>query len=152
MNYTFVYNEEGSKLSTLQRRYKVESFQTALLDIFLLSQCDYLVCTFSSNVCRMAYELMQVRYVDASWRFKSLDDMFYFHGQNPHTAEAIQDHIPESKEEIELKVGDSVVINYNLWNGYYIGTNTRTEKLGLFPSYKIKDVIKSAKIRNDLII
>ena len=70
----------------------VISFQ----DIHMLSISDFLVCTFSSQVnqqnarflkliiklnvmaqvCRIAYELMQQHHVDASDRFKSLDDIW----------------------------------------------------------------------------
>ena len=63
----------------------------------MLSISDFLVCTFSSQVnhknarflkliiklnvmaqvCRIAYELMQQHHVDASDRFKSLDDIWW---------------------------------------------------------------------------
>ena len=68
----------------------------AVQDIHMLSISDFLVCTFSSQVnhknarflkliiklnfmaqvCRIAYELMQQHHVDASDRFKSLDDIW----------------------------------------------------------------------------
>lgn len=52
----------------------------AIIDIMRLASADFLVCTFSSNMCRLAYELMQTKYHgDASWRFRSLDDSYYFH-------------------------------------------------------------------------
>ena len=31
-----------------------------ITDVLILSKSQYLVCTFSSNLCRLAYELMQV--------------------------------------------------------------------------------------------
>jgi glycoprotein 6-alpha-L-fucosyltransferase len=96
----------------------------------------------------MAYELMQDRYPDASWRFFSLDDMYYFGGQNHHIMLAIHDHIPENSDEIEIKTGDRISIAGNHWNGYSKGRNTRTGNLGLFPSYKVKDTIQSANKRS----
>ena len=57
------------------------------------------------QVCRVAYELMQVDNGDASTWFKSLDDVFYFGGQTNNPWTAIQDHVPVRPEEIELKVG-----------------------------------------------
>ena len=36
------------------------------------------------QVCRIAYEIMQTRHIDAADRFKSLDDIFYFGGQSEH--------------------------------------------------------------------
>jgi glycoprotein 6-alpha-L-fucosyltransferase len=49
----------------------------------------------------------------------------------------------EENNEIELKVGDLVGIAGNHWNGYSKGLNKRTKKEGLFPSYKVKDVVVS---------
>lgn len=49
-------------------------------DIYLLSECDYIVCTFSSNVCRLAYELMQQRRRDASQQYFSLDKGYHLAG------------------------------------------------------------------------
>jgi glycoprotein 6-alpha-L-fucosyltransferase len=112
------------------------------MDIYYLSKCDYLVCTFSSQVCRMSYELMQIRYGDASWRFKSLDDIYYFGGQNSHYVIAVANHKPQSVDEIEIKIGDKIGIAGNHWNGYSKGTNMRTNQMGLFPSYKVKDYIE----------
>ena len=99
------------------------------MDIYFLSRCDYLVCTFSSNLCRLAYELMQKHYADASWRFNSLDDVYYTHGQTKHLVQSLYDH--ESKgDEIELKKGDLIHLAGNHWNGYSKGVNQRTMMLG----------------------
>lgn len=86
---------------------------------------------------------MQARYPDASWRFRSLDDVYYFGGQNRHNVRAVYDHVPRvDLGEIELKTGDLIVLAGNHWNGYSKGKNSRTEKEGLFPSYKVKDVVQ----------
>ena len=37
-----------------------------------------------SQVSRIAYEIMQTRFPDAADRFKSLDDIWYFGGQDEH--------------------------------------------------------------------
>ncbi len=86
---------------------------------------------------------MQVRFPDASWRFRSLDDVYYFGGGNGHRVVAIRDHDPFSSFEIELKKGDIIGLAGNHWNGFSKGTNTRTNKVGLFPSYKVKDIVVS---------
>lgn len=143
-NYKFVFNKEIAQSAVLSSRYSPTSLKGVIQDIYQLSQCDYLVCTFSSQVCRMAYELMQPRYPDASWRFKSLDDIYYFGGQNDHKMRAIYNHIAENENEIDLIEGDIVGIAGDHWNGYSKGKNERTGKIGLFPSYKVKDIIVSA--------
>ena len=138
-----MFIESNARLAAMSSRYSPESAQGVILDIHFLSQCDYLVCTFSSQVCRMAYELMQARFPDASWRFKSLDDVYYFGGQNGHTMVAIYDHEPSGLDhaEIELRVGDELGLAGNHWNGFSKVRNFRTFKDGLVPSYKIKDIV-----------
>ena len=84
---------------------------------------------------------MQQYHIDASDRFKSLDDIWYFGGQNEHQQIAIMNHKPSEVGEIELKVGDIVKIAGNHWNGFNMGTNHRTEKVGLYPEYKTKEVL-----------
>lgn len=54
-----------------------------------------------------------------------------------HEQIAVEDHTPENKEEIELKVGDTIGIAGNHWNGFSKGVNRRTEKSGMYPSYKV---------------
>jgi glycoprotein 6-alpha-L-fucosyltransferase len=127
----------------LNERYTPASAEGVILDIYYLSQCEYLVCTFSSQVCRLAYEYMQVRFPDASWRFRSLDDVYYFGGGNGHEVVAIRDHEPRrGTSEIELKKGDVIGLAGNHWNGFSKGNNKRTNKIGLFPSFKVRDIIQ----------
>ena len=133
---------KNAKSANLNMRYSPESAKGVILDIHFLSQCDFLVCTFSSQVCRLAYEYMQTRYTDASWRFRSLDDVYYYGGQNEHVVVALYDHIPKvGTGEIELKKNDLISLAGNHWNGFSKGKNSRTKKVGLFPSYKVKDTI-----------
>ena len=57
--------------------------------------------------------------------------------------EALYDHKEDrSNNEIELKKGDLIELAGNHWNGLSKGTNKRTNLNGLFPSYKVKDVIQ----------
>jgi glycoprotein 6-alpha-L-fucosyltransferase len=109
----------------------------------------------SSTVCRLVYELLQLKHSDASWRFRSLDEYFYvFAGQRIHRV-ALYDHTPSSKNtsvienEIELKVGDVVTLihyesanvrNFTM-NGYVLAKNERTNISGYVPMYKLMNQI-----------
>ena len=42
-----------------QKNFPKEIIESTLIDLYLLSSCDYLVCDVSSNLCRLAYELKQ---------------------------------------------------------------------------------------------
>jgi glycoprotein 6-alpha-L-fucosyltransferase len=80
---------------------------------------------------------MQTLHPDASNRFKSLDDIYYFGGQNGHSQFAIYPHEPRGTDEIQLVPGDHVGIAGNHWDGYSKGNNRRTGRTGLYPSYKV---------------
>lgn len=65
-------------------------------------------------------------YPDASSRFKSLDDIYYYGGQNAHNVISVMDHQPKNAEQIAIKTGDLVGIAGNHWNGFSKGKNVRT--------------------------
>ncbi|KAK3604699.1 hypothetical protein CHS0354_008259 [Potamilus streckersoni] len=144
--YDFISDQEVSKSADPRNRYQLTSLYGVLQDIILLSRCNYLVCTFSSQICRLAYELMQTYNGDASSNVQSLDDMFYFGGQTEHIMDVREPHVPREQGEIRLDWNDSVGIAGNHWNGYSKGRNRRTGETGLFLAYKIKDRLKRAKM------
>ena len=132
-----------------QPRFSPSSAQGIILDLHFLSSCDYLVCTFGSNVCRLAYELMQTRFPDGAWRYRSLDEVYPLDAKKSSKMVAIYSHL-ENKErnEIELNEGDEVTyITYwdgnrnGHWNGYSNVQNVRTKMRGFVPSYKIERII-----------
>ncbi|XP_011496269.1 PREDICTED: alpha-(1,6)-fucosyltransferase, partial [Ceratosolen solmsi marchali] len=143
LEYEIIADTDIAQTASVSRRYSNLSLQGIIIDIHFLSLCDYLVCTFSSQVCRVAYELMQTQYLDASNRFASLDDIYYYGGQNPHPQIVILDHIPKREGEIELRINDEIEVYGNHWDGYSKGRNLRTSITGLFPSFKVKNCIKS---------
>ncbi|KAI0979538.1 hypothetical protein GJ496_009538, partial [Pomphorhynchus laevis] len=141
-DYQFLYNKNSTLSASLNNRYSKASSVFVILDILLLSKCDFIVCTFSSNVCRLAYELMQTRYPDGSWRFRSLDYIYHYNSQLPHNYIAIEDHTQSG--DISFVKGDIIGIKGNYWNGYCKGTNKRTNETGLFPCYKTVDQFLTA--------
>lgn len=144
--YEVIGDAEVARLAAVSTRYTDNALNGIILDIYLLSQSDYLVCTFSSQVCRVAYEIMQTLYPDASHRFKSLDDIYYYGGQNPHNQIAVIPHKPRNQDEIQLEFGDLVGVAGNHWNGMSKGKSRRTNVVGMFPSFKVMDRIETAKL------
>lgn len=141
--YVFIGDQKVSKSAAVSTRYSSNSLKGIITDIHMLSRTDYLVCTFSSQVCRVAYEIMQYLKVDASDNFKSLDDIWYFGGQDEHQQVAVMEHKPGNRDEIELKVGDVIGVAGNHWNGFNKGRNHRTNRIGLYPQYKTREKVKS---------
>ena len=50
---------------------------------------------------------------------------------------AILPHKATSPDQIDLEVGDIVGVAGNHWDGYSKGRNLRTNKVGLYPSFKV---------------
>ena len=90
----------------------------------------------------MAYEIMQSMHPDASKKFQSLDDIYYFGGQSGHDVRAIYPHKSQRSSEINLHLGDRIGIAGNHWDGYSKGVNHKRGGDGLFPSYKVEDVME----------
>ena len=97
------------------------------------------------QVCRLAYEIMNSKHPDASGNFHSLDDIYYFGGQNEHRVRAIYPHEAQNEGEIDLSVGDEIAIAGNHWDGYSKGRSHRLHMEGTFPSYKVEDVPDTAE-------
>lgn len=98
------------------------------------------------QVCRLAYELMQNHHVDASQNYYSLDDIYYFGGQQDHDVVAIESHSQSSSStrEIEFEVGDHLGIAGNEKNGYSVGIHRKSLQRGQYPSYKVEDYVRIA--------
>lgn len=53
---------------------------------------------------------MNGKHTDASQRFRSLDDIYYFGGQEEHRVKAIWPHEAKSRNQISFNVGDIIGI------------------------------------------
>ncbi|KAI6190592.1 hypothetical protein M3Y97_00135300 [Aphelenchoides bicaudatus] len=135
-NYEVFADVGIAQSAQVANRYTDASLYGVITDVRMLSKCDYLVCTFSSQVCRVGYELMQIEKGDAGDWFHSLDDVYYYGGQHAHDQVVVENHVAENSHQMDLKVGDVVGIAGNHWDGFSKGTNRRTGKVGLYPSYK----------------
>lgn len=149
--YEFAFDYKAS-LRAKYERIRILSVYDALISMHLLSRCNFVVCTLSSNMCRRVQEIMEVyRNGDLTGTLvKSLDlqtfPIYPFQGYQI----AIADHRPDSiaNDEIELEVGDILLPEQklkfevsrvrNLFDGYIKGTNKRTGKLGRYPHYKVQ--------------
>ncbi|RXG59715.1 Alpha-(1,6)-fucosyltransferase [Armadillidium vulgare] len=145
-NYTIYGDPNVSKTAAVSTRYTDASLRGIIADIYFLSLSDYLVCTFSSQVCRLAYEILQTFHPDGADRFRSLDDIYYYGGQNPHNQRARFPHTAKRSSEMSLKVGDFVGVAGNHWDGFSKGFNRRSKQTGLYPSYKAEETVEVANI------
>ena len=58
-HFEFLGDESRADSAKVQSRYNLKSLQGLIADIYMLSRSEYIVCTFSSQVCRLAYEIQQ---------------------------------------------------------------------------------------------
>jgi len=85
---------------------------------------------------------MQTMHTDASHYFHSLDDVYYYGGQNGHVQVALVEHRARpGTNELGLLPGDRVGIAGNHWDGFSKGRNQRTGHVGIYPSYKVREHI-----------
>lgn len=125
-------------------RYGEGNVIWVLTDLTFLAQSQYLVCTFSSQICRVAYEMMQFyrRTEDAGWRYQSLDDFYYFGGQGPRFWYATTDHqvLPGMKKQIPLKKGERLKVHGNHWDGFskVSRLDKKPQEQGIVPSFKTR--------------
>lgn len=155
----FLASDESSVFDDLPERYPQYKFLSTRLaglrdaepsdeirtkkiaaDVLMMAETDFLVCTFSSNVCRLSYELMQTRYDDGSWRFRTLDHIYHSDVTSPHDYLAVEDNF-DGQDQLAFKKGDLIEMHINLKNGFCLATNRRTNQQGVFPCYKAIDYV-----------
>ncbi|CAH8536011.1 unnamed protein product [Dicrocoelium dendriticum] len=147
--YIILGDPNRASSAGVHNRLSDDAITGIALDIMLLSKTDYLVCTFSSQVCRLAYELMQSRHADlgdASALVQSLDDSYYFGGQQSNPQEAI---IPDPSSG--LRRGDLVHVLGNHWNGEAKIKHTQNAIEALVPAFKLRPRILAVPVsENDV--
>lgn len=96
---------------------------------------------FYIQTCRLAFELMQLNYMDTSKMFYSLDIGYIYRNSRRQFFVATQGHKANSNEEISFNVGNKIEILSNGIDGWSVGRRVGSTKKGLLPSYKVKELI-----------
>ena len=128
--------------SMLENRYTKEGQDAIIKDVFKLAFSDFLVCTFSSNVCRLAYELrMAYRpFVSNLYEVITLDmDYFFMYGSDMRY-KVIKDSIHSDESELKLIQGDQIHVDtcyMGCKTPHNTGTNLRTSIFGHFLRSKV---------------
>ncbi|CAL8087927.1 unnamed protein product [Calicophoron daubneyi] len=115
-------------------RYPADSRTHIAMEIFLLSLTDYIVCTLSSNVCRVAYELMQTRHNeigDASDLVQTIDTSYFWDSGQTIKCQMVQD-----EESLNLHRGDVVDVWSGNLNAAFESRRLRNKTHFLDPPYK----------------
>jgi glycoprotein 6-alpha-L-fucosyltransferase len=89
---------------------------------------------------------MQQRVIDGAWRVQPLDDVYYFGGQNSHNQRTFISHKAIWPNEFSFERGDIIGTDGNHWDGFSKGSDKTNRQSGLYPSYKIEEIINIAKM------
>nr|XP_026696318.1 alpha-(1,6)-fucosyltransferase-like [Ciona intestinalis] len=123
----------------IKHRRSTEGFFEVITDVNMLAKCNYIVGTLSSELSRLAYELMQTYHVDATDKFYSLDIEYGIDDQYLMEYMSQFNHTHSSFAEMELQVGDMVKVEGLMSDSQYVfGENQRTNATGLVPVFKLK--------------
>lgn len=149
--YEIVGDKSIAKSAARMGRYSLTGLTGVILDTYVLSLCDFVVCTFSSNVCRLAYELKLSRQPLSTDHFLSLDSAFHLWKSNTKYYEAT---LPGKDEQgfRNLKVGDLVKVRVSSFKGWSqvtkTGFNERTRHMDSFPNFKLAVQVPSTQMPN----
>ncbi|XP_078494824.1 alpha-(1,6)-fucosyltransferase-like [Ciona intestinalis] len=113
-------------------------------EINILSMCNFIVCTLSSEVGTLAYEYMQTLHLNAADKVLSLDAEYGPTGVPVDLHQAIYSHNVEG--ELSLQPG-MLATGYQQWNGYFYGTNNGIN-WQLYPSYKVQATLPVFAVKN----
>ena len=123
-------------------------FLATAIDVFMLAQSKHMVCTLSSNICRLAFELMQTLQVDGRSSLTSLDLGGWKSIRSGDFKEkAILAHIAQANHEISFEKEDIIILQHPMKPliGYSFGKHEKTKRVGYYPNYKSEPVIITEK-------
>jgi glycoprotein 6-alpha-L-fucosyltransferase len=141
-NYQVLSNFEATKEAN-KSRWTLESLVGVMTDIELLAACDFVVCTYSSNVCRIVLEKLQTKHHDAPNRVRSVDHLYSNYGQNQELGRVVQ----ESKDTRKLGVvrGDLVHVYYHvIYAGHFLAKNLETNETWWVSSFEIENLVEES--------
>ncbi|XP_054165845.1 alpha-(1,6)-fucosyltransferase-like [Oppia nitens] len=152
MGYIFIGNKTiAKKAKSRKTRQEFDSTRDLLIEINTLSKCDYIVCTLSSNVCRLVIELFgdkQMGTISEQYKtYQSLDTYYYFAPfKLVEKLIVIINNNAIYYQQLDANVGDilsfDITSDYHLNSGYINATNMRTNKSGYFPIFKCEKFIE----------
>ncbi|KAL7057410.1 hypothetical protein AAHC03_019330 [Spirometra sp. Aus1] len=138
--YEFIGRQRNG--SKYENRWSTAGVLAILVDLRLLVSANFLVCTASSNVCRLAYELLSAKspiHGDAAFQMQSVDQMYQCIHSQRRWWRAIADFSQEG-----VKLGDHVSISSTKLDGFVQTAWTLyTTREDTLPAYLFEEVVQS---------
>lgn len=93
-----------------------------LVDVEVLARCDFVICTYTSNVCRLLHEIRMGRDPENFQRLVTMDDQYWTFGENQQVGEIVAQTVATHK--LNVRIGDRVEIDYKVnGKGHHQVTN-----------------------------
>ncbi|BHF80937.1 Alpha-(1,6)-fucosyltransferase [Sparganum proliferum] len=138
--YDFVGRQRNG--SAYKNRWSTAGVFAILVDVHLLVSADFLVCTGSSNVCRLAYELLSIKSLirgDPAFQMQSVDEMYQCTYSQRRWWRAIADFRQEG-----VKLGDLVSISPTKWDGFVQAKwKLPTTRDAALPAYLFEEIAQT---------
>ncbi|BHF80941.1 Alpha-(1,6)-fucosyltransferase [Sparganum proliferum] len=138
--YEFIGRQRNG--SVYKNRWSTAGVFAILVDLHLLVSSDFLVCTGSSNVCRLAYELLSAKSPirgDSAFQMQSVDQMY----QCVHSQRRWWRAIADFRQEA-VKLGDLVSISSTRWDGFVQTARTQyITREDAVPAYLFEEIVQS---------
>lgn len=117
---------------------KYDSWDKILLDLYLLSKSEFLVCSFGNTMCRLAYELMHSLYKDASDRIYSPDYLYQANGEAIYYKN-LHFHQSDRENDFQAPPGTIIKLNakQNLATGFFSVAENNSQVILAFKLEKI---------------
>nr|VZI18998.1 unnamed protein product [Spirometra erinaceieuropaei] len=114
------------------------------LDIYLLAASDFVVCTATSNICRLVYELLLAKpqvHGDATFQVQSVDEMYQRYFTRRRWWRAIADFRQEG-----VKLGDVIPIASTQWDGFVRTACTiLSPQETILPTYLFQEITQTVE-------
>ena len=145
-DYKFYFNNTFTSINKIYSlRASTIGFESFLHDVYFLSNADHIVCTFTSNVCRVAYELLIPKSSDTYKLVRSLDIHYMNFEFYTYKRIAVLDHddshfVFKKGTLLYKEVYYSAKYDGYNHNGFYNLKLLNNGRLGTVASYKTKDI------------
>jgi len=137
-------NPNNAAMPNPEARFNDASVLGIIQDIHMLSLTNFVVCTMTSNVGSLIYQLLHYKHGDASDMVHSLDvPWLYLFRPSIMFQATVEDLSTNLKKGDELKVDTSFHAAILRSNQTHVDTyNLRTQEDHTYPLYKLKRILK----------
>lgn len=132
-------------VATVQKgRFTTAGLYGIILDTTLLSHCDYIVCTLSSNVCRLIYELRTALRPLTPHPVLSVDSNYLLMEPVRRYRQSVLPHKGAVGNSSDLLPGE-LVVDKSLYSdrghGLVAGYRANAKEMGRFPAFKLQNYV-----------